>query len=627
MADAGLRLSVEGEKEFKAALREIDAQLKINKSEIKLLTEEYKLNDTGIDSLVTKQKVLSDTINLQGAKVETLDELYKKSADTYGETDARVLKLKNSMVEAATALAKTSAEYESNNKVLEEQQAALADSQKAFELTGYDTNALGEALSELDASLKANAAELKAVATQYDNGSKKSKDFAAKEAELKKQNEILNNSIATQEKKIELLNAKMKIAADRYGEQSKEVSEYREQIADATGELQNMTDQVKKNAEALEDSGDSGDKLRDVLGKISDYTGVKIPDGITDMIGGFDTASVAAGGILTVVVGVAKKIGEVYDETLKWADELTTKASEMDIDTESYQALEYAASKLGVSMDTIQDAIKEINNRAGETDKVIKDQIGSLDQFSKATDDQKKAVYEAMEQWDELGVSIYDTTTGELRPAKDILYDLIDAFGGIENSTERAYRMNDMFGESYRMLNPLIEVGTDVLKEYEDEAYRIGYVMDEELIAKADKTAATFETMGKRIEVEARWFTIGSGNPKILSSEWWKGIFGDIGTLLFGYSGKYTSRGYSAYATGTYNHTGGYAVVGEKGPELVELPTGSKVYPSGTLPNTLSGGTTVYNITIDANSVREFNDIVRIAQSERQSIRMGYVGG
>ena len=95
MADAGLRLSVEGEKEFKAALREIDAQLKINKSEIKLLTEEYKLNDTGIDSLVTKQKVLSDTINLQGAKVETLDELYKKSADTYGETDARVLKLKN----------------------------------------------------------------------------------------------------------------------------------------------------------------------------------------------------------------------------------------------------------------------------------------------------------------------------------------------------------------------------------------------------------------------------------------------------------------------------------------------------------------------------------------------------
>lgn len=624
MADAGLRLSVEGEKEFKAALREIDAQLKINKSEIKLLTEEYKLNDTGIDSLVTKQKVLSDTINLQGAKVETLDELYKKSADTYGETDARVLKLKNSMVEAATALAKTSAEYESNNKALEEQQAVLADSQKAFELTGYDTNALGEALSELDASLKANAAELKAVATQYDNGSKKSKDFAAKEAELKKQNEILNNSIATQEKKIELLNAKMKIAADRYGEQSKDVSEYREQIADATEELQNMTEQVKKNAESLEDSGDSGDKLRDVLGKISDYTGVKIPDGITDMIGGFDTASVAAGGILTVVVGVAKKIGEVYGEMLKWADELTTKASEMDINTESYQALEYAASKLGVSMDTIQDAIKEINNRAGETDKVIKDQIGSLDQFSKATDDQKKAVYEAMEQWDELGVSIYDTTTGELRPAKDILYDLIDAFGNITNSTERSYKMNDMFGESYRKLNPIINAGTEILKKYEDEAYNVGYVMDEELVEKSDRAANAIEAFGMRTKAAIRNLFVGAGNK-----EWWeKGFIGgqlsSIGDL---FDFIKTMFGIGGNAYGTYNFPGGLTWVGERGPELVELPTGSKVYPNGTLPNTLGGGTTVYNITIDANSVREFNDIVRIAQSERQSIRMGYVGG
>ena len=85
--------------------------------------------------------------------------------------------------------------------------------------------------------------------------------------------------------------------------------------------------------------------------------------------------------------------------------------------------------------------------------------------------------------------------------------------------------------------------------------------------------------------------------------------------------------GIGGNAYGTYNFPGGLTWVGEKGPELVELPTGSKVYPNGTLPNTLSGGTTVYNITIDANSVREFNDIVRIAQSERQSIRMGYVGG
>lgn len=34
-----------------------------------------------------------------------------------------------------------------------------------------------------------------------------------------------------------------------------------------------------------------------------------------------------------------------------------------------------------------------------------------------------------------------------------------------------------------------------------------------------------------------------------------------------------------------------------------------------------------YNITIDAKNVKEFNDIVRIAENERQETRMGYVGG
>ena len=35
------------------------------------------------------------------------------------------------------------------------------------------------------------------------------------------------------------------------------------------------------------------------------------------------------------------------------------------------------------------------------------------------------------------------------------------------------------------------------------------------------------------------------------------------------------------------------------------------------------GGGDTYNITIDAKSVREFNDIVRIAKSARQNRRMG----
>lgn len=76
-------------------------------------------------------------------------------------------------------------------------------------------------------------------------------------------------------------------------------------------------------------------------------------------------------------------------------------------------------------------------------------------------------------------------------------------------------------------------------------------------------------------------------------------------------------------AKGTSFHQGGLAIVGEKGPELVNLPRGSQVYPNGMMPGMTTGD--IY-ITIDAKNVNEFNDIIRIAQFELQSQRMGYAG-
>jgi hypothetical protein len=71
------------------------------------------------------------------------------------------------------------------------------------------------------------------------------------------------------------------------------------------------------------------------------------------------------------------------------------------------------------------------------------------------------------------------------------------------------------------------------------------------------------------------------------------------------------------YATGTDYHPGGRAVVGENGPEVVDLPRGSKVYPNGTV------GGDVYYVTIDAKNVKEFNDITRLAKKQQQMIVKG----
>ena len=75
---------------------------------------------------------------------------------------------------------------------------------------------------------------------------------------------------------------------------------------------------------------------------------------------------------------------------------------------------------------------------------------------------------------------------------------------------------------------------------------------------------------------------------------------------------------YGRNATGNDNWRGGLTWVGEAGPELVNLPAGSRV---SSAQESRLGGDTFY-ITIDAASVREFNDIVEMAQSARVQRRM-----
>ena len=100
MADAGFRLTVEGEQEFKAPLASIDQQIKINKAQIKLLTQEYNLDEDGMQTLTTKQSVLQSTYDEPANKVAAPDDTYKEMAATYGETDKRVAAFKEQLLDA-----------------------------------------------------------------------------------------------------------------------------------------------------------------------------------------------------------------------------------------------------------------------------------------------------------------------------------------------------------------------------------------------------------------------------------------------------------------------------------------------------------------------------------------------
>ena len=82
-----------------------------------------------------------------------------------------------------------------------------------------------------------------------------------------------------------------------------------------------------------------------------------------------------------------------------------------------------------------------------------------------------------------------------------------------------------------------------------------------------------------------------------------------IGLIAFGtLLSKVNSQRIPGFAKGVQNFRGGLAVVGEEGPELVRLPTGSDVIPNNRIGQIASGGggmrLAVDDIVIDGYKLR-----------------------
>ena len=73
MADNfGLKIGLEGEKEFKKALSEINQSFKVLGSEMKLATSQFDKNDQSVQALTARNTVLNKEIEAQKQKIETL---------------------------------------------------------------------------------------------------------------------------------------------------------------------------------------------------------------------------------------------------------------------------------------------------------------------------------------------------------------------------------------------------------------------------------------------------------------------------------------------------------------------------------------------------------------------------
>ena len=87
--DFGLKIGLEGEKEFKKAIADINSSFKVLGSEMKLVSSQFDKNDSSVKSLTARNEVLNKEIEAQKQKIEVLRQALQNASESFGENDRR----------------------------------------------------------------------------------------------------------------------------------------------------------------------------------------------------------------------------------------------------------------------------------------------------------------------------------------------------------------------------------------------------------------------------------------------------------------------------------------------------------------------------------------------------------
>lgn len=335
-----------------------------------------------------------------------------------------------------------------------------------------------QAISEIGSGMRVLDSEMRKVQSAYAQNADSVESLAA-------QNDVLERKILSQTDKIEYLRAALKQSAEKYGEADKRTMSWQQSLNNAEAELNNLNNKLEENKEKIAESGKETGNLGDVVSGLADKFGIRLPEEMQksmNSMGSLNTASVkVAGGFAAMVLIIAKAekaLASMTKEAAEAADDIITLSSVTGMTTDAIQELNYMADLTDVSMDRIKDSLKETTNKMQEA--------------ATGTGD-------AYEAYQKLGVQITNVD-GNLRSAEDVFYDTIDALGKMQNKTERDALAMDLMSESAQELNPMIELGSQKIREYAQEAHDMGTVLDEDALTSLQAVDDAYSRLQKTQE-------------------------------------------------------------------------------------------------------------------------------
>lgn len=154
--DIGAKITLQGEREFRDALKQIESGLKVNASALTLVTAQYADNAKSVEALTAKNNSLKDSLNTQKEKIDTIREALTASAQKYGEADKRTMNWQASLNTAEAELIKMDSELKKNNSELEQAQKSMDKYGLKADEVAEKTNSFGGRVNELVSAIGIN---------------------------------------------------------------------------------------------------------------------------------------------------------------------------------------------------------------------------------------------------------------------------------------------------------------------------------------------------------------------------------------------------------------------------------------------------------------------------------------
>lgn len=595
--DLRARVAIDGEKEYKSAIEQLNAGNKTLKSEMALLQAQYKGNADSMEYLTAKGDILTRQLAQQQAKTQETREMYQKSADAYAKAMEKVAAAEQ---EGGEALAQAQAELAAADQKMQKYaqqlnytQAEEYNLQHAIEENTEAMQGQGEEMEGLGDTIEGVASKL---GIQIPEGAKKA---------LNGMKGLSTGTVAAMAAAAAGIAAVVEAVKKLHQMTLEAAADADDMITKSmTTGLSTTTLQQLKYAENLIDV--SVDTITGSLTKLTRNMKSAM-DGNETLAESFKSLGIS----ITDTDGNLRSAEDVFYEMI---DALGNMDNATERDAVSMELLGKSAQDLNPLILQGSDAMREFATEAAEVGYVLDEsQIAKLGEVDDAYQRMQLTLEATKKQmaadFAPASAQAMDVFTKAVQAASDML----KRSGLIENLASIIGSLLDIIksvGEIVASIPTLQSALQGLHTVLGGVAQLCALIADS---ADLVKSIVTLNFSGVK---NALGFGYNSGNANHWQTVYMQqsGTYGEYQSWF--QNGQFVGHN----AGGTDNWRGGLTWVGESGPELAQFPAGTQILSNQ--ESRAVGGNTYY-ITIDAKSVKEFNDIVRIAKSARVTERMG----